>query len=508
MGKLRVLVVEDAADWRTVIAEALSQAFGRSCEVKTAKNAATGAAKLGASSYDLVVMDLRLERELDGLDLLRRMRRDGPNRAAAAVVLTGNPSEKSYNQALRELDVFHFMEKGNPEDPFDEDRLVAVARAAIVDARVRLAEARLRRPCLTLRFNDGSLLASELTSSDVAAPYALPKAIPLLPDPVERADNLAYLFSAGPDRWRREMKRIGTSLYGTLATDPRLLASPMAAVGPDAGGGELWLRFSGPASGLGIPFELLNDGGRYLCREHVLTRQLVHAGPLFSHRSQPFCQFLRALREAGEPLRILLVAANSDGKIPGVDAEVEALAANLAEDLRQLDLRHQVDVLPSRRARLPAFEEAVRGSRYHLLHYAGHGRRSTTLPEVGGLILRDRHKLRALTAADMNELFQGSELRLVFLSSCFGAYSAEQPGRGDFHGVFDALAGAGVPTIVGHRWAVPDEAALTFAVAFYSSLWRTLSPGDAVLAGRRACAREWGLDVETWASPILLQQSA
>ncbi|MDP9122855.1 MAG: CHAT domain-containing protein [Acidobacteriota bacterium] len=201
------------------------------------------------------------------------------------------------------------------------------------------------------------------------------------------------------------------------------------------------------------------------------------------------------------------MAANSDGEIPGVEQEVAALDTSLKRDLGQLGLRLQIDILRSQEATYDRVEEELRDGRHHILHYAGHGRRDTTLPEIGGLILHCAHKSTTLTAANLSTLVKGSELRLVFLSCCFGAFSTE-PGRGDFHGVFDALAGADVPAIVGYRWKVSDEVALTFATSFYQNLWRTLSPGDAVLAARQECALKWTLDEPTWASPILLLQSS
>ncbi|HEY0781849.1 MAG TPA: CHAT domain-containing protein, partial [Thermoanaerobaculia bacterium] len=290
--------------------------------------------------------------------------------------------------------------------------------------------------------------------------------------------------------------------------DPRLLTSPLAAGTERPGAPELALRLNGPAAGLGIPYELLTDGGGYLCRRHVMSRQMVHSGPFFSHKTEPFRQFVQDLGDKREPLRVLLVAANSDGKIPGVEEEIEALAASLPGDLDPLGLEARIDVLRSRKATYSGVLEALRRKHHHVLHFAGHGRRDTTLPEVGGLILRNGRKPKLLSAAELHEALRGSALRLAFLSSCFGGDTAAEPGRGDFRGVLEAVAGADVPAVVAYRWAVADAVAATVANSFYSALWRTLSPGDAMLAARRACASEYGVDDETWASPVLLMQTS
>jgi CHAT domain-containing protein len=72
----------------------------------------------------------------------------------------------------------------------------------------------------------------------------------------------------------------------------------------------------------------------------------------------------------------------------------------------------------------------------------------------------------------------------------------------------EALARADVPTVLGYRWAVPDASASYLAQKFYQTLWRTFSPGEALLEARRdAAIRARGRDNDAWASPILLMQN-
>jgi CHAT domain-containing protein len=74
--------------------------------------------------------------------------------------------------------------------------------------------------------------------------------------------------------------------------------------------------------------------------------------------------------------------------------------------------------------------------------------------------------------------------------------------------MLDALVRADVPSVLGYRWSVDDQGALKLAKAFYESLWKTLSPGRALLAARRSVSMEvTGSDDETWASPVLVQQT-
>lgn len=72
----------------------------------------------------------------------------------------------------------------------------------------------------------------------------------------------------------------------------------------------------------------------------------------------------------------------------------------------------------------------------------------------------------------------------------------------------EAIARADVPNVVGYRWTVGDKAALQIAESFYSALWRTLSPAEAMRKARSLAATgSKGRDNYSWASPILLMQN-
>jgi CHAT domain-containing protein len=62
--------------------------------------------------------------------------------------------------------------------------------------------------------------------------------------------------------------------------------------------------------------------------------------------------------------------------------------------------------------------------------------------------------------------------------------------------------------VLGYRWVVTDESALSLAAAFYDGLFRTLSPSSALFQARSELAmRELGWNDETWLSPILVEQN-
>jgi CHAT domain-containing protein len=97
---------------------------------------------------------------------------------------------------------------------------------------------------------------------------------------------------------------------------------------------------------------------------------------------------------------------------------------------------------------------------------------------------------------------------MVFLNCCLGARNASHLGRGDFYGMLEAVARAGIPTVLGYRWTVLDASAKRLAEAFYDSLWQTFSPGEALLEARiQATLGLKGLDDESWAAPVMVVQN-
>ena len=324
----------------------------------------------------------------------------------------------------------------------------------------RQAEAKAKN-CyrFTISFSQDHLIGSELSGPDRRAVYAAdnPQQIDIV-DLARQADvlNLSVL-EGGADLWRPEARLIGQTVYQVLAGDGRVLRDLTAARGLVNRSRDLWLEISTPAAGLGVPFEILRDEDDYLSLSHVLSRRLIRPGPILSRKPQSFHDFLHQLAKRKEALRILVVASNSDGRIPAVESEVTELAVGMDGDLKLLGIAHEITLLSGAEATYSRVREALHSGGYHIVHYAGHGRYDDKLPEVSGLVLRDGQGMRVLTAADLKTLALDTELRLVYLSCCLGARTALQAGRGDFHGVVEALALADVPIVLGYRWTVRDE---------------------------------------------------
>ena len=326
-------------------------------------------------------------------------------------------------------------------------------------------------------------------------------------DLTRRADDLNWrIIESGAELWRPEAYSIGKAVYEALAREHRILEYlSVARALTRQRFSNLWLQFSGPAMGLGVPFELLRDEGDYLVFKHILTRRLVE---IDTKKPKPFHDFIEELSTRKEKLRILIVGANTDNQIPAAENEASELAKTIETDLKCLSIIPHIELLLGDDATFVAVREKIRDGNFHILHYAGHGWYDETLPEHSGLLLPDGAHLRTLSASDLTILVRETELRMVVLSCCLGARTAIHAGRGDFYGMLEALAKADVPIVLGYRWEVADEPAKRLAIDFYGALWRTFSPGEALLEARRKAALgEHGRDDETWAAPILLMHT-
>jgi DNA-binding NtrC family response regulator len=130
MAEAYVLVVDDEKEFLESVAERL---LNRDISVDTAQNGAQALEKIGANSYDAIVLDLMMP-ELDGMETLKLALRNKPD--LQIILLTGHASVHHGVEAMRE-GALDFMEK-----PADLDALVAKimegrSRRLEIDAKTR-----------------------------------------------------------------------------------------------------------------------------------------------------------------------------------------------------------------------------------------------------------------------------------------------------------------------------------------------------------------------------------
>jgi CheY-like chemotaxis protein len=512
MNDLNILVVEDREDWQDTLELTLKK-LGRSVIVDLAPTYSKALEKIRDKSYSLAIVDLGLpddvanqHEEYLGLALLGEIRRSDRNGDCGLIVLTVTERHDVTRRALREYKVYDCVIK----DDFKSETFLQTASESIFQARLTCAKKRSEfYHRVTIAFNDKYLLGSELSGPSRQLVKTPDNPPPFdIDDLSRRADNLnLFLMAGGPKTWRPEAKSIGKEIYQALDNRHSLLEPLIAAraLAPN----NVWLQFIGPSLGLSVPFELARDEEDYLCLKYPLTRRIRPS--VVSLKVSPFHAFLENLSQANvqdRRLTALVVGSNSDGNIPEAEVEAEVVARMIEEEARILGFQCSPKMLLGDDATFARVCDELKSGRYHLFHYAGHGRYNDKLPEISGLILKDHEsKSRTLDAASLFLLVKNSQLQLVFLSCCLGARTGLQIGSGDFHGTLEAIARADIPNVIGYRWIVSDDSAQTMAKAFYQNLWRTLSPAEAMREARESFAIGWGRNDETWASPVQLMQN-
>lgn len=94
MQKKRVLIVEDAAYMREMLAEMLEQEKESYEVVGFAVNGKEAVEKYEELKPDLVTMDLAME-VMDGIQAIREIKKDDPNALIIAITALGTPEQRN-----------------------------------------------------------------------------------------------------------------------------------------------------------------------------------------------------------------------------------------------------------------------------------------------------------------------------------------------------------------------------------------------------------------------------
>jgi len=249
---------------------------------------------------------------------------------------------------------------------------------------------------------------------------------------------------------------------------------------------------------LELPWELLHDGEDFLCLQRPVARR-----PL--GRSLPRRPHRYAANSEGSKLRVLLVASDPDGNLPGARREVEAVRDRL-NDLYS-DAVH-IECLIGPQATGSAMNDHLRSATFHVVHYAGHAAFDQERTERSRLLMHGDPPTQSepFFAQKIERLLEGSPL--VFLNACESSTTANE--RRDPSAYFaketQGLAAAflygGATACVGSLWPVFDDTAAELASTFYQRLFEGLTAGEA-LRQARVAVRSSMKDRVTWAAYAL-----
>ena len=260
---------------------------------------------------------------------------------------------------------------------------------------------------------------------------------------------------------------------------------------------------------LGLPWELLHDGGAFLFQG---------ARPTRIRRRLPNTTVLD-VPVIDTPIRILLVTARPEDEACGyIDHRASALPlVEAMENLGGLVRLHILSppTLPALREELDRARRA--GTAYHVVHFDGHGVYDRTVG-LGGLCFEDPQDISKLDqrrhatvlTPELGALLRHHRVPLIFLETRQTAMSEHAS-----ESVATKLLSEGVASVVAMSHSVLVEMARRFVGSFYRALAGGARVGDAMLEGQRRLsddtyrARVFGvaeLRLEDWFVPVLFQE--
>jgi len=135
MGTIRLLVVDDEADFRETMVNRLSK---RNIDVSGAENGEQALKLIEKFIYDVVILDIRMP-GIDGITALREIKRIKP--LIEVILLTGHGSVESGIEGMK-LGAFDYILKPPKIDIILEKIQQAYEKKAVHDEKIRMATIR------------------------------------------------------------------------------------------------------------------------------------------------------------------------------------------------------------------------------------------------------------------------------------------------------------------------------------------------------------------------------
>jgi hypothetical protein len=286
-------------------------------------------------------------------------------------------------------------------------------------------------------------------------------------------------------------RKFGAKLFETIFTGEMLAryASSLDSVRRSDQGLRIRLRLTETPTLADLPWEYLY---------HAVNDDYVVLSantPIVRYLEMP--QQIEAL-ELSDTLRILVMIA-SPSDYPALDANKEWERLNSALKPLVDKGTARVDRLPA--ATLPALQEHLRKSNYHMFHFIGHGEFEAS---GGALVLEgDDGKAHVVGGDKLGRLLHDYDsLRVAVLNACEGGRTSK---KDVFGGVAQHFVRRGIPAVIANQFPVSDSAAIILAQEFYGALADGLPVDSALGEARKAIfTRINGIE---WGTPVLYMRS-
>ena len=235
-----------------------------------------------------------------------------------------------------------------------------------------------------------------------------------------------------------------------------------------------------------IPWELLNDGRRFLCERFAVGRIVRTRRSLSGIRE----------RRLARPLRFLIIA-DPTGDLKGAYQEGTRIRDLLDGHVETFNVALRADAINA---------ESIRKKlrNFDIVHFAGHADYKSGRPDQSGWRLADGF----FTTGDIDKMAGSAAMpALIFSNSCQSAWTENTLLAPDFQqeifGMANSFLLSGVKHYMGTFWQIMDEPSNRFALEFYEHLSNGMSIGESVQQARRALIQQYGEDNIVWASYLL-----
>src|SRR5260221_9793945 len=308
----------------------------------------------------------------------------------------------------------------------------------------------------------------------------------------------ALLRSGGNQRLilsseEQAVQNFGRALFDALFTGEvrtRYAISQLAAANLDKGL-RLRLRIQSPELAA-LPWEFMYDPGhaKFIC--------------LSSH--SPLVRYLE-LPQPPQPLSItppLRILGMAVGPKDLADLDIEREKLGVERATKDLKANGLVELIWLQGQTWKDLQRAMRGGRWHIFHFIGHGGFNSRTEE--GLIgpMNDAGKAHNLSAKQLGLLLSDHRpLRLVVLNSCKGAHGSEYD---IFSSTASILVQQGIQAVLAMQYEITDRAAIVLSHAFYEAIADGWPVDAAVAEARKAINLEIPNTVE-WGTPVLYMRS-
>lgn len=273
-----------------------------------------------------------------------------------------------------------------------------------------------------------------------------------------------------------ELARNGRYAYGHLIP-PRIQAALQNSTADH-------LRLEIDERLIDLPWELIHDGGDFLCIRYGLGRLLMS--------DQEFLPARRRPRSAHDSR--VLVVADPTSDLPAAKLEGRRVAS-LLRDRCNMHVDEYTTIGMTKKDFLLSLRT------YDLIHFAGHASHDPSSPDESCLVFADGE----IPAFEIARFIATRSPAMVFLNACWSAEELRDPDLYTpmMRGLGRTFLYAGVAAFIGYLVPVPDESATQFAIRVYEGVVQGQSIGESLRRARIQCRNKNDPSDLTWCSAVL-----